>query len=123
MEVPLYDFTGQDDGQYPAGGVIFDQLGNFYGTTSQGGPSQFGVVFQLTKSSGWQENTLYGFQGGSDGEFPMAGLIFDESGNLYGATSMGGSGNGGTVFSLMLSNDNWTSNLFPVLTAILGPAR
>lgn len=53
----------------------------------------------------------------------MAGLIFDESGNLYGATSMGGSGNGGTVFSLMLSNDNWTSNLFPVLTAILGPAR
>jgi uncharacterized repeat protein (TIGR03803 family) len=115
MEVPLYDFTGQDDGAYPAGGVIFDHSGNLYGTTSQGGPSQFGVVFQLTNSSGWQENTLYGFQGGSDGKFPVAGLIFDQSGNLYGATSMGGSGNGGTVFSLMLSNGNWTTNLLSSL--------
>jgi uncharacterized repeat protein (TIGR03803 family) len=115
MEVPLYDFTGQDDGQYPAGGVIFDHSGNFYGTTSQGGPSQFGVVFELTNSSGWQENTLYGFHGGSDGKFPLAGLIMDQSGNLYGATSMGGAGNGGTVFSLMLSNGNWISNLLSSL--------
>jgi len=119
-ETPLYDFTGQADGSYPAGGVIFDHSGNLYGTASQGGPSQFGVVFELTNSSGWQENTLYGFQGGSDGAFPLAGLIFDQSGNLYGATSSGGAANGGTVFSLTLVSGNWTSNLLSSLDGSSG---
>jgi len=41
----------------------------------------------------------------------MAGLIFDQAGNLYGSASSGGSGNGGTVFELMPSNGNWNFNL------------
>jgi len=50
--------------------------------------------------SGWSESILYSFQGGSDGGVPLVGLIFDPLGNLYGATSDGGSGGGGTVFKL-----------------------
>ena len=38
--------------------------------------------------------------GGATGDDPYAGLIFDESGNLYGATTDGGTGGGGTVFEL-----------------------
>jgi uncharacterized repeat protein (TIGR03803 family) len=58
-------------------------------------------------SSGWaasQEKVLYTFQGGSDGFFPEAGLIFDAQGNLYGTTVIGGGGpceyGCGTAFKL-----------------------
>lgn len=120
METPLYDFTGQADGNYPVSGVILDPSGNLYGTASQGGGFQFGNVFQLANSgSSWTENTLYSFQGQQDGQFPLAGLIFDPSGNLYGATSSGGSGNGGIIFSLMPGGGNWT---FSLLTSLTGGA-
>jgi len=54
------------------------------------------------------EKVLYSFQGGSDGSYPMAGLVSDKAGNLYGATTAGGSGSCssgdgvgcGTVFEL-----------------------
>jgi hypothetical protein len=42
---------------------------------------------------------LYLFTDGSDGAYPMAGLIFDTSGNLYG-TALGGEIPGGVVFRL-----------------------
>jgi uncharacterized repeat protein (TIGR03803 family) len=101
-------FTGVD-GQYPAGGVIFDNAGNIYGTTALGGGAGYGVVFELTPSgSGWTETVLYSFQGGSDGQYPEGGLVFDGSGNIYGATSYGGVHGGGTVFELAPSGDGWT---------------
>lgn len=105
-ESVLYAFTGGNDGNSPLGGVIFDGVGNLYGTTVFGGPSQDGVVFQLTHSgSGWTENTLYSFQGGLDGSLPVAGVILDTPGNLYGASQQGGSGGGGVVFEL--PNNVW----------------
>ena len=48
----------------------------------------------------WTKATLYSFSGGSDGANPVAGLIFDTGGNLYGTTSQGGSSDAGTVFKL-----------------------
>jgi uncharacterized repeat protein (TIGR03803 family) len=57
---------------------------------------------------GWTGSTLYSFQNGSDGGHVGAGLIFDPSGNLYGATINGGTGGGGTVFELTPSNGGWT---------------
>jgi len=109
----LYNFTGTSDGNGPYAGVIFDEAGNLYGTTSQGGKSGCnglgcGTVFQLAPSgSGWTENVLYAFENRSDGANPIGGLIFDKSGNLYGATS--GPGNGkSTVFELIPSGGNWT---------------
>ena len=53
--------------------LVFDQAGNLYGTTSQGGAHNAGSVFQLTPSgSGWIETVIYSFQNGSDGSFPYA---------------------------------------------------
>jgi uncharacterized repeat protein (TIGR03803 family) len=110
----LYRFGGGEDGYVIYSGVIFDEVGNLYGTARQGGGfgcsgAGCGTVYQLTPSgSGWTENILYRFQGGNDGLFPIAGLLLDRMGNLYGGTSGGGSGNGGTVFDLTPANGGWT---------------
>ncbi len=98
--------------------MIFDSSGNLYGTSGYGGDNDYGLVFQLTPSeSGWTENILYRFQNGSDGYQPWGGLIFDPSGNLYGTTTEGGSGRGGTVFKLTRANGTWSYSLFYSLPA------
>ena len=79
-------------GIYPYNGVIFDQAGNLYGTTYEGGiMSVYGSIFELTPSgSGWTQSTLYTLQEATDGSSLYAGVIFDQAGNLYGTTSFNG---------------------------------
>jgi hypothetical protein len=104
-ENQLYIFKGKNsnDGETPAGGVIFDQAGNLYGTTAYGGSGGCvlvgttvgcGTVFQMTppqtKGDDWTETVLYSFQGGDDGYVPQGNLTFDSAGNLYGVTLYGG---------------------------------
>ena len=109
---PIYAFSGSPDGASPYSGVIVDNAGNLYGTTTAGGSSGNGTVFELSPSGGgWTENVLYSFQGGSDGNKPTAGLIFDQSGNIYGSTASGGTGGGGTVFELSPSGGSWTHSV------------
>jgi uncharacterized repeat protein (TIGR03803 family) len=104
----IYSFTGISDGGLPASGVVFDGAGNLYGTAS-GLCTNLGVIYELTPSgSGWVEQTLYAFKGSDDGWCPAGGLIFDQSGNLYGTTAEGGTGGGGTVYELSPSNGSWT---------------
>jgi uncharacterized repeat protein (TIGR03803 family) len=112
-ESVLYGFPGRgNDGVFP-NAVTLDNAGNLYGTTFNGGLSNDGTVFEMTYSVGigWTENLLYSFQNGNDGSLPIAGLIFDQSGNLYGATTNGGSGGGGTVFELTPSGGGWKYTL------------
>jgi uncharacterized repeat protein (TIGR03803 family) len=122
-ETVLHSFS-YGDGAFPGyGPLIFDKAGNLYGTTSAGGDMNCepglgcGVVYQLTTSgSGWTDTTLYKFQDGSDGAFPNGGVVLDASGNLYGTTTQGGSGYGGTVFELSPFNGYWNFNLLYSLT-------
>jgi uncharacterized repeat protein (TIGR03803 family) len=99
-ETILYNFTGQADGGFPpGGGVIFDAAGNLYGTTSKGGASGKGTVFELSHNGGgtWSETVLYAFKGGTDGSVPsFSTLTFDKVGNLYGETAAGGVGGMGS---------------------------
>jgi uncharacterized repeat protein (TIGR03803 family) len=100
-ETTLYRFQGGSDGGNPEAGLIFDKNGNLYGTNTQGGDAACnsgigcGTTFELSPngSGGWTESLLYKFQGGLDGAFPASGVIFDQTGNLYGTTGYGG-GNG-----------------------------
>ncbi|MFZ0707727.1 MAG: choice-of-anchor tandem repeat GloVer-containing protein [Candidatus Korobacteraceae bacterium] len=98
---------------YPNAGVILDSNGNLFGTTVEGGLYGFGTVFELIYNinSGWTETVLYNFQNLSDGQWPYAGLVSDSAGNLYGATSDGGAGGGGTLFELSSVGDSWTFTL------------
>jgi len=71
-----------------------------------------GTDFSLTKSgTGWTESLLHIFACGTDGNFPVAGVIFDGAGNLYGTTEFGGIQNQdgyGTVSKLSPSGGNWS---------------
>jgi hypothetical protein len=80
--------------------LIFDETGNLYGTTRDGGHS--GVVFELTSGTGgsWTEKLLHIFSG-KDGGNPDSGLVFDGEGNLYGQTHTGGCSNGQIGCSLV----------------------
>jgi len=105
-EKVLYSFQGgANDGSVPAGGVVFDPQGNLYGATTDGGPASCkpiggacGTVFQLTppaqKGGSWTETLIYQFQGkdSNDASVPNGGLIRDATGNLYGVTAYGGTG-------------------------------
>ena len=111
----LHTFSGDSDGIEPRAGVIFDQAGNLYGTTTASGPvgGSCGTVFELTPSNGgWQENILHIFTCKEDGSFPSADLVFDKAGNLYGTTQSGGVGchhlGCGTVFKLTNAGGLWT---------------
>lgn len=87
-ETVLYTFNGGADGGMPAGGLIQDASGNFYGTTSEGGDSGNGTVFRLDMIG--NKTVLYSFIGGNDGARPSGALVRDEAGNLYGITILGG---------------------------------
>ena len=102
-ETVLYSFTGGSDGAYPYGSIISDSAGNLYGTTNGGGASNAGVVFKLDRSG--NETVLYSFSGGPDGGYPLAGLIRDPVGNLYGTTNGGGAAGAGVVFKIDTSGN------------------
>ena len=110
-EKVIWNFGGPD-GEFPQSGVIFDGNGNLLGTALQGGAFGLGDVFQLTPSgNGWVKSNIYSFRNDTDGFFPIAGLAMDSSGNLFGATSDGGSAGGGTAFELIRSGSTYTYKL------------
>jgi uncharacterized repeat protein (TIGR03803 family) len=105
-----YFASPSTQGAVPVGPLIFDRLGNLYGTTEIGGASNDGTVFELSPPAiaggAWTETVLHSFSG-TDGILPGAGLSIDAGGNLYGTTYWGGNmadcnGSGcGVVFKLL----------------------
>ena len=118
-ETVLYSFTGRPDGQSPVlVNLAFDQAGDIYGTTTEGGMYGDGTAFELTPSGGgYTESILHNFgSGAGDGLSPYAGVVLDTAGNVYGTTLNGGNGtectnNCGTVYQLMPSGGGWVENV------------
>ena len=113
-EKVIYSFTGGADGGRPVSTLALDAKGNLYGTTELGGNGN-GVVFKLSPPSptttSWKETVIHTFMGGTDGEFPLGGVIFDGHGNLIGTTSAGGTTNLGVIFELSPFNGVWSESL------------
>jgi hypothetical protein len=112
---PLYCFTAGIDGSQPVAGVVIGSNGTLYGTTQAGGGNGCangagcGTVFNVRPPATpcqsaiclWNEHVLYRFTGGADGAVPESNVIFDQAGNIYGTTVVGGGQcNGGVVFEL-----------------------
>jgi uncharacterized repeat protein (TIGR03803 family) len=110
-ETVLHTFTNWLDGGYPFfTSLIFDNLGNLYGTTYGGGPTGHGVVFELSpKGTRWVETVLYSFgrNGSVGGADPFNGVIMDSAGNLYGTYLISGLPNTEAIFQLSPSNGGW----------------
>jgi uncharacterized repeat protein (TIGR03803 family) len=112
----IYSFAGGSDGIDPEGELIFDAVGNLYGTTTRGGNPGDGTVFRLSPNQNgtWTKAVLYNFQGGADGGAPLSGVILDSAGSLYGTTTSSGVCNpycGGTVFKLTPGQGgSWSKN-------------
>jgi hypothetical protein len=109
----LHNFTGGTDGQWPTAGLMVDNGGRLWGTTSYGGSSNCtdgcGTLFSLTRNSvpfgpRWNYAQTYAFTGApTDGEGPEGGLVEDPNGHFYGTTQLGGTSKAfsfgaGTVF-------------------------
>jgi len=96
-ETVLHSFTGIPDGALPQADLVMDAAGELYGTTEEGGSNGFfgceilnpaqptgcGSIFKLDPSTG-KLSVLYSFSGGVDFGYPVAGLVLDPTGNLYG---------------------------------------
>ncbi len=131
----LYTFSGQPDGANPEARVIIGPDGDLYGTTFLGGTGfcpptgGCGTVFKLSPpptvcasiSCPWREAIVHSF-GQADGANPQAAdLVFDQQGNMYGTTPVGGSGGGpycgglvqgcGVIFALSPSGGSWTESV------------
>ena len=111
-ESVLHSFGGTNDGSGPSSDLILAPSTNtLFGTTPSGGAHGAGAVFSLTETGGvWKENVLYSFKGADDGTEPLAGLLSDSSGALYGTTVIGGSSGVGTIFKLIQSGSGWKKN-------------
>jgi uncharacterized repeat protein (TIGR03803 family) len=128
-ETVLYMFKGGIDGLAPNAGLAFDNFGNLYGTTFDGGNCHYdcGVIFQLSppkvQGGAWTETVLHAFGGpdSPDGGGPTSSVVFDQAGNLYGTAEFGGSatctnfpGPCGVVFQLSppgSPGDPWTETV------------
>jgi uncharacterized repeat protein (TIGR03803 family) len=114
-EKVLHSFGGRNDGNTPRSGLIFDNAGNLYGTTSDGGAQgSYGTVYELSPKAGggWKEKVLHNFIAiRGDGAYPFGGLIYDSAGNLYGTTAGGGASGYGTVFQLVSETAGWVENI------------
>lgn len=91
-ETVLHNFSGTDAN--PNGSLIFDAAGNLYGADST-------EVFELSRSGGiWGKAALHTFGGVGDGSIPVAPLLFNAAGDIFGATALGGANGNGTVFEI-----------------------
>jgi uncharacterized repeat protein (TIGR03803 family) len=108
------------------GDLTLDASGNLYGATPGGGTSSActagcGTLYKLTPEANghWKETILYSLQGGTAGVEPTAGVVMDQSGNLYGTTIAGGDSvcDCGVVFKLAPSGGTWT---YSVLHTFVG---
>ncbi len=111
-EMVVHRFGVGDDGAQPIGGAVTDSLGNFYGTTSLGGATGNGTVFQARRIGGnWTSSVIYSFAGGTDAASPPAGVTLDAHGNLYGTSSFGGANGVGAIYKVSRSGSGWTETV------------
>jgi uncharacterized repeat protein (TIGR03803 family) len=95
--VPLYSFTGGEDGANPQGALVEGSDSNYYGTTFNGAAG-FGTVYRINANG--DLTVLWIFGDMSDGGNPAAGMILGDDGNFYGTTSTGGNNGAGTIFKI-----------------------
>ncbi len=121
-ETVLYSFCQAGaclDGAYPWSTLTMDAKGNLYGTTKVGGNEGSGVVFELSplEQGAWTEAVIYNFCSDKvdneclDGSQPLAGVVLDGKGNIYGTTYVGGNDDEGVAYELSPQSGGWAETV------------
>ena len=111
----LVDFTNRDPGTKGAsavGRLVNDGLGFLWGVTSYGGNAEgFGTIFKINTATGELTTVVEFTSNGATnkGALPLAGLVLDGSGFLWGSTSEGGSAGFGTLFKINAATGELTT--------------
>ena len=120
---PLFSFHGPDGGS-PAGSLVQETDGNFYGATAYGGAYGAGTVFLLTTNGGLVTLASFDFTNGAQ---PAATLLLATDGNFYGTTQTGGAYQNGTAFKLTpfgvlttLASFNGGNGAYPLAPLVQG---
>ncbi len=129
----LYEFTQGAGGSIPVGTPFIASDGTIYGTTDGGGNLSCrdtfgdgcGTIYHLRPqpnfcasfSCPWNNTLLYTFTGGSDGNDPLAGVVLDGAGNIYGAAYGGGSSKFGVAYELSPSGSGWSESTIHTFTS------
>ena len=98
----LWSFEYYDSGDRPAAALVLGSDGAFYGTTQQGGISDYGTVFRLKTNGVLTTLGSFNFANGSQ---PW-GLVQAADGNLYGTCAEGGSRGGGNIFRVAINSSS-----------------
>jgi uncharacterized repeat protein (TIGR03803 family) len=107
--VSFCSLTNCADGANPAARLIADVDGNLFGTTYGGGGNGVGTVFEIVKTTRGYASTPTTLVSFTDGANPLAGLIADTDGNLFGTTYGGGANGVGTVFEIVKTTRGYAS--------------
>lgn len=108
----VVSFAG-NDGNAPYGSPVLDKNGNLFGTTALGGANNDGVIYKYSTTT--STLSVVASFNGANGSSPIANLIMDSSGNLYGTAETGGAQNDGTIFEVPAG-----SNVIQILASFNG---
>jgi len=129
VDYPLIDPAVDASNQAPSN-LIFDNMGNFYGTVAILGDAcidggRCAKVFELSQSGGvWTETTLYTFNG--NGVLRLSqGVVRDSAGNLYGAALTAGNEKAcnsgcGFIYELSPISGGWSYKVIHVFSGTNG---
>jgi uncharacterized repeat protein (TIGR03803 family) len=92
----LHVFSDQTEGSAIVSGLVQASDGDFYGSTTRGGPNSYGAVYTMTSTG--TVTVLHGFNA-TDGASPNA-LVLATDGNFYDTTISGAANIDGTVFEI-----------------------
>jgi uncharacterized repeat protein (TIGR03803 family) len=107
----LYDLGNGGNDQAYFGEPAFDAAGNIYATSTFGGISEYGTVYEVSRSGrSWIGTDIYLFQQ-DDAQYPAHDVILDSSGNVYGTTGGGGEHSEGAIFQLQRSGSGWVEHI------------
>ncbi len=104
------DFDGSNAGKYPYGSLIEAANGNFYGMTSLGGVSDYGVLFEYNPITDTYTKKI-DFDGTAKGRYPYGSMLEAANGKLYGLTSFGGTFDMGVLFEYDLDTNTYTKKI------------
>ena len=98
---------GQDNGLPRPSSLITDKDGNIFGTSQEGGPLNYGTIFEIPAGTN-NVLTLASFTNAT-GVLPKGSLVLDANGDLFGAASGGGTANRGTLWELQKGDSTITT--------------